>query len=144
MGDMPTVPFKRDDGGPIPAEWNLRCLQCGYGLTGLRTRVCPECGTAFSPRQTWEANQAGQVPEGEKGHVERFQRFFAAGLIAALIALAYLVPTVRGRYLAGYLIFAAVIIFLGELWIYYSIVPPIAVRIMVGAICVLIAMAAVL
>lgn len=24
-----------------------RCLRCGYDLSGLRERVCPECGDAF-------------------------------------------------------------------------------------------------
>jgi len=31
----------------IPEEWQLRCENCGYLLTGLPTSRCPECGTPF-------------------------------------------------------------------------------------------------
>jgi len=44
------------DGQPIPVELNLRCVQCGYPLTGLVNRVCPECGTPFDPLETFHAN----------------------------------------------------------------------------------------
>ena len=42
---------------PIPLELNLRCCSCGYELTGLMVRRCPECGTPFDPRETWIANE---------------------------------------------------------------------------------------
>ncbi len=29
---------------------NFLCIKCGYPLRGLRTPVCPECGTVFDPR----------------------------------------------------------------------------------------------
>jgi hypothetical protein len=51
------APQAQDDGGPIPPEWNLHCTQCGYNLTGLTSRVCPECGQPFWPRLTWLANR---------------------------------------------------------------------------------------
>ncbi len=51
------APTHTDTGGPIPAEWELACTHCGYDLTGLTTRVCPECGRSFHPRKTWLANR---------------------------------------------------------------------------------------
>ena len=51
------VPSVYDDGSAIPEDWNLRCTTCGYLLTGLTSRQCPECGTGFIPRRTWEANR---------------------------------------------------------------------------------------
>jgi len=53
----PRAPTLADMGGPIPAEWDLRCVRCGYSLTSLTSRVCPECGLAFQPRKTWLANR---------------------------------------------------------------------------------------
>lgn len=38
-----TVPSNRDSG--------LRCLHCGYNLTGLLNHRCPECGNWFDPNQ---------------------------------------------------------------------------------------------
>jgi len=46
----------RDDQA-IPASLELRCTNCGYCLTGLIERRCPECGRAFDPRQTWRENE---------------------------------------------------------------------------------------
>lgn len=46
----------RDD-EPIPASLNLRCMECGYELTGLVERRCPECGEWFEPRETWLENE---------------------------------------------------------------------------------------
>lgn len=40
-------------GRPIPADLGLRCLSCGYELTGLLVWICPECGTPFDPREVW-------------------------------------------------------------------------------------------
>jgi|GEM_PF-1075565 hypothetical protein len=51
---IPRMP--RDD-EPIPAELNLRCTTCGFCLTGLLERRCPECGEAFEPRETWLENE---------------------------------------------------------------------------------------
>jgi len=33
---------------PVPAVPLHTCSNCGYNLTGLLSRKCPECGTAFS------------------------------------------------------------------------------------------------
>jgi len=51
--DTPPMP---QEGRPIPPALNLRCVTCGYSLTGLITRVCPECGTPFDPLETYQAN----------------------------------------------------------------------------------------
>jgi len=53
----PPAPLVTDLGGAIPECWNLHCQRCGYNLTGLTSRVCPECGEAFHPRRTWLANR---------------------------------------------------------------------------------------
>jgi hypothetical protein len=45
------------EGEPIPADLNLRCACCGYELTGLIDRRCPECGESFDPRETWLDNE---------------------------------------------------------------------------------------
>jgi hypothetical protein len=58
-------PTQIDPGGPILPEWNLRCVKCGYDLTGLLSRRCPECGEFFKPRETWQANR--------RKHTEPFQ-----------------------------------------------------------------------
>ncbi|MBN1490165.1 MAG: hypothetical protein JXA69_09625 [Phycisphaerae bacterium] len=54
--DTPPMPW---DGAPVPEYLNLRCVHCGYLLTGLKARVCPECGKAFDPLETWQANVRG-------------------------------------------------------------------------------------
>lgn len=51
------VPPMPSDDEPIPAYLKLRCCTCGYNLTGLIARRCPECGEPFDPRQTWLANE---------------------------------------------------------------------------------------
>ena len=58
------VPQDLDEGGPIPPEWDLHCTQCGYNLTGLTGRVCPECGQPFLPRQTWLDNRRARDDSG--------------------------------------------------------------------------------
>jgi len=62
-GLAPSVPTMIDYGGPIPAAWNLRCEKCGYSLTGLTTRRCPECGENFRPRETWLAGRQKQIEQ---------------------------------------------------------------------------------
>jgi hypothetical protein len=40
----------------------MRCLQCEYDLRGLPAGSCPECGSAFDPRDPssfWSANSPG-------------------------------------------------------------------------------------
>lgn len=39
---------ERGDHGPVPASPLHLCPSCDYELRGLRSRRCPECGTAFT------------------------------------------------------------------------------------------------
>lgn len=32
---------------PPPSDTGLKCPKCGYNLTALTTRTCPECGETF-------------------------------------------------------------------------------------------------
>ncbi len=49
----PPMPW---EGQAIPEHLNLRCTQCGYSLTGLKNRICPECGKPFDPLATYQQN----------------------------------------------------------------------------------------
>ncbi len=40
-------PTAWDDEIPVPGNLNLRCHGCGYDLTNLSERTCPECGRPF-------------------------------------------------------------------------------------------------
>lgn len=52
------VPLVQDRGGePIAPEWDLHCAKCGYELTGLTTRRCPECGESFNAHDLWLAQR---------------------------------------------------------------------------------------
>jgi hypothetical protein len=51
---MPPMP---SEGRPIPQNLHLKCISCGYDLTGLYERRCPECGEDFDPRETWRINE---------------------------------------------------------------------------------------
>jgi hypothetical protein len=46
---------------PPVADEGLRCLECGYNLTGLLDGECPECGAAF------EVGKLRQILAGEPG-----------------------------------------------------------------------------
>lgn len=37
------------DHPPVPESWHVRCPSCGYDLTGLTVRYCPECDKSFDP-----------------------------------------------------------------------------------------------
>ncbi len=75
------APMVTDVGGPIPAEWDLRCTRCGYNLTGLVGRVCPECGQRFKPRATWLANREPT----QRSVFLRFARKLAVGAFLAVL-----------------------------------------------------------
>lgn len=47
------MPF---EGQAVPAHLNLRCANCNYLLTGLKNRICPECGEPFDPLETYQKN----------------------------------------------------------------------------------------
>lgn len=78
-----------DEGSPIPADLNLRCMGCGYQLTGLTTRRCPECGEFFDPRQTWLENERATW-EYHFENVRTRWDYAEVGYLAVL-GLAYLV-----------------------------------------------------
>ncbi|MBP7936729.1 MAG: hypothetical protein KA354_18965 [Phycisphaerae bacterium] len=71
-------PTQIDPGGPILPEWNLRCLKCGYDLTGLLSRRCPECGELFKPRETWQANR---LKHAEPFHMPSNTAWIVVGII---------------------------------------------------------------
>lgn len=71
-----------DFGEPISAEWDLRCTRCGYSLTGLTSRVCPECGQAFRPRQTWLDNRQAEHESPVVPHL-----WIGKAVVAALAGL---------------------------------------------------------
>lgn len=131
---MPSVPHTRDDLQPIPAEWNLRCIECGYELTGLRNRVCPECGHPFSPRETWEANQAQLPPRSESGTRRIVYLLALAGVVAVVMAIGGMTEHVWAA------LVAAVVILAGELWIGTSEIRPLIVRLFTAALSIFIAM----
>ncbi|MBI4580020.1 MAG: hypothetical protein HY718_09985 [Planctomycetes bacterium] len=82
------IPTINDDGSPIPAEWHLRCLKCEYDLTGLTSRHCPECGSAFKPYEIWVANRRKQADL-----YFRTPAYVPYGVLAALMLLA--LPVIR-------------------------------------------------
>jgi len=133
---MPSVPMKIDEGGPIPAEWKLSCLQCGYDLTGLPNRTCPECGTLFSPRHTWEGNRAGVVPREKVAPTQITRLLVVGGIVAAVLLLGQLTQPQH----PAASITAAVVIILAEVWIYFSSVRPVLARTFAAGICIIILM----
>mgnify|MGYP001101454495 CR=1 FL=1 len=82
--DRPTI---YDEGKPIPASWDLRCTDCGYSLTGLASRRCPECGRPFDPRRTWEANQEARLQTGIERLPPRVSGFLHVTECVVLAAL---------------------------------------------------------
>lgn len=140
---MPGIPMKQDEGGPIPAEWKLSCVQCGYDLTGLINRVCPECGSRFSPRQTWEANRAGVIPQQKIGAALLNQILVASGVVVAVLVLGRLFSSAEPSAPKGSII-AAIVIGLCEVWIHFSSVRPMVARTVAACICVIILMFVVL
>ena len=89
---LPT-PTLFDDGKPILPDWDLRCCACGYQLTGLTSRRCPECGEAFRPRGTWVANRRSRATEQD-----RIPRYVYLGLLTGFgllfLAMAWRQPEV--------------------------------------------------
>ena len=79
------VPTAYDDGEPIPAEWNLHCDSCGYALTGLTSRRCPECGERFSPRDIWVANRNARTGKGETTKLLLFYGILTVLALAAIV-----------------------------------------------------------
>ena len=70
----------------IPPELGLRCCWCGYDLTGLPVRRCPECGEPFNPRETWLANEQSTW-QYHFENVRPVSTYVAYAILAVLIAI---------------------------------------------------------
>jgi hypothetical protein len=124
------VPRMPEEDDPIPAELNLRCLSCGYALTGLTERRCPECGTYFDPRETWRENERGTW-EYHFDNVRSKREYAAVGYVAlAGVAFVILMWQRPGAWLVMPLVA------LGEMYIWYSGGRGLAIRIAYATICV--------
>ncbi len=81
------IPSIYDDGEPIPQAWDLRCQSCGYSLTGLTERRCPECGNKFHPRDIWETNRS--APEvREVTLLDQILLWVLVGVVTILVLFA--------------------------------------------------------
>jgi hypothetical protein len=83
---MPPMP---DEGRPIPEYLNLRCTRCGYDLTGLVSRTCPECGTDFDPLETWQANVRGTW-EFHFAYMRPLWQYIVLGVIIAPVPVGFI------------------------------------------------------
>jgi hypothetical protein len=108
---VPSMP--RDD-QPVPAELNLHCTDCGYSLTGLLERRCPECGEPFDPRETWLENERNTW-EFHFQHVRTKGDYARIGLLGLLMVLFLLTAFSDAKALLAF----PLIVF-GELYIYYT------------------------
>ncbi len=125
------VPHMPRDGEPIPAELHLRCVACGYELTGLTGRYCPECGTAFDPRETWLENER-ETWEYHFENVRSRWEYFGAGYVA-LAAVAFVALSFVNRAT----LLGVLLVTLGELRIAYSGGRGLPTRMVYATICVL-------
>lgn len=126
----------RDD-EPIPATLNLRCIECGYELTGLVERRCPECGERFDPRDTWLANERGTW----EYHFENVHsKWEYAGLVYVGVAGVTFLVLCGVRRLALLGIPMAV---MGELCVYYLGGSGLVARVIYMTVCLLIGVVAV-
>ena len=119
------------DGQPIGPELNLRCCSCGYDLTGLTVRRCPECGEPFDPRQTWLANEESSW----KFHFEYVRpqsTYVSYAVLVVLIAACILL--LRVSRLAGFGLFFVLI---GELFVYRTGVRALPVRLTYLVACII-------
>ena len=75
------------EGEPIPPGMDLHCTQCGYNLTGLTDRRCPECGNRFDIAATQRANRESRY-ERELTHSS--EAYAVAGIVLIVLVLIYL------------------------------------------------------
>ena len=111
------------DGRPIPPEPNLRCCSCGYDLTGLTVRRCPECGEPFDPRETWLANERSP----RRYRLENFPpltRIAGYAALVVLIVVFVLLLLNSGRQAR----FTGMLVIIGEVLVYYYGFRPLATR----------------
>lgn len=119
----------RDD-EPIPAHLNLECIVCGYSLTGLLERRCPECGESFDPRETWLENERSTW-EYHFENVRSRSDYFRLGYVAAAILLFLLLSYLNMLTLA-----ALPLIVTGEMYTLWSGGPGLRVRMCYWTVCV--------
>jgi hypothetical protein len=74
-------------GEPIPPSMDLSCPQCGYNLTGLTGRRCPECGTKFDVATAQRANRESRYEHQFSGTGEAYA---VVGIIIVVLVLIYL------------------------------------------------------
>lgn len=61
----------------------MQCSKCGYELTGLSVRRCPECGLRFDPHEIWVARR-----HKERGVDYNAPAYVLYGALAVLLLIA--------------------------------------------------------
>ncbi|MEM9250907.1 MAG: hypothetical protein AAGB29_01030 [Planctomycetota bacterium] len=85
-GSLPLRPVAREPlvrDGPIFADVDRYCLDCGYNLRGLHEPRCPECGSWFDPERPNTYYAKGDVSQ----ELLRHDQTVRVGLTAALAVL---------------------------------------------------------
>ncbi|MEM0915086.1 MAG: hypothetical protein AAGK09_10820 [Planctomycetota bacterium] len=85
-GALPQRPTSREPlvrDGPIFADADRYCLDCGYNLRGLHEPRCPECGSWFDPERPSTYYAKGDVSQ----ELLRQDKTIRTALIAVLIVL---------------------------------------------------------
>lgn len=89
-GDVPYAPqIDRPTFSPVPSTQAHYCPQCNYDLRGLTTRVCPECGRAFTIAETRKERGSRSPVSKEDESAMRIERFCFWGGIAMLLVFTF-------------------------------------------------------
>ena len=67
---------------PVPENPPLHCLQCGYNLTGLVSRRCPECGTHFKVRSL---PRPATIEEQDRTAIHSDRIAFRGGILLLIV-----------------------------------------------------------
>jgi len=124
------VPRMPREDQPIPAELHLRCSACGYELTGLIERRCPECGAFFDPRETWLENEQATW-EYHFENVRSKWDYVAIGYVA-LAGVVYAVLVWR----SAMALVALPLVLLGEGRVFYAGGGGLTIRMLYATACV--------
>jgi len=125
------IPWMPEEGEPIPAELNLRCTHCGYELTGLIERRCPECGEEFDPRETWLENEQSTWAY----HFENVRPKKVYAIYAMMFGMAVIYGLMIGVNI--FAIFGVLLIVVGEIMILQFGAPAIRTRLIYLIACLL-------